>query len=58
MAAQLTMNREGIRRLAAETLGLATSPYRYGGAVIHGFVLYVRDVRMMVGSCALRVCSL
>ncbi len=26
-AAQLTMNREGIRRLAAETLGLATSPY-------------------------------
>lgn len=28
-AAQLTMNREGIRRLAAETLGLATSPYRF-----------------------------
>ncbi len=26
-AAQLTMNREGIRRLAAETLGLATSPF-------------------------------
>lgn len=26
-AAQLTMDREGIRRLAAETLGLATSPY-------------------------------
>ena len=26
-AAQLTMNREGIRRLAAETLGLPTSPY-------------------------------
>lgn len=26
-AAQLTMNREGIRRLAAETLGLKTSPY-------------------------------
>ena len=26
-AAQLTMNREGIRRLAAEELGLATSPY-------------------------------
>jgi phosphoribosylglycinamide formyltransferase 2 len=25
----LTMNREGIRRLAAETLGLATSPYRF-----------------------------
>jgi phosphoribosylglycinamide formyltransferase 2 len=28
-AAQLTMNREGIRRLAAEELGLATSPYRF-----------------------------
>lgn len=28
-ATQLTMNREGIRRLAAETLGLATSPYRF-----------------------------
>ncbi|QZO12770.1 formate-dependent phosphoribosylglycinamide formyltransferase [Pseudoalteromonas piscicida] len=28
-AAQLTMNREGIRRLAAETLGLATSPYQF-----------------------------
>ena len=26
-AARLTMNREGIRRLAAETLGLPTSPY-------------------------------
>ena len=28
-AAHLTMNREGIRRLAAETLGLPTSPYRF-----------------------------
>jgi len=28
-ATQLTMNREGIRRLAAETLELATSPYRF-----------------------------
>lgn len=28
-AAQLTMNREGIRRLAAETLQLPTSPYRF-----------------------------
>lgn len=28
-AAHLTMNREGIRRLAAEDLGLATSPYRF-----------------------------
>ena len=28
-AAQLTMNREGIRRLAAETLDIKTSPYRF-----------------------------
>ncbi|MDF2374732.1 MAG: formate-dependent phosphoribosylglycinamide formyltransferase [Verrucomicrobiales bacterium] len=28
-ATQLTMNREGIRRLAAEDLGLRTSPYRF-----------------------------
>jgi phosphoribosylglycinamide formyltransferase 2 len=28
-ATQLTMNREGIRRLAAEELGLQTSPYRF-----------------------------
>ncbi|MBP7617412.1 MAG: formate-dependent phosphoribosylglycinamide formyltransferase, partial [Geothrix sp.] len=28
-AANLTMNREGIRRFAAEELGLATSPYRF-----------------------------
>ncbi len=28
-AVNLTMNREGIRRLAAETLGLKTSPYRF-----------------------------
>ena len=28
-AANLTMNREGIRRFAAEELGLPTSPYRF-----------------------------
>ena len=28
-AARLTMNREGIRRLAAEELGIRTSPYRF-----------------------------
>jgi phosphoribosylglycinamide formyltransferase 2 len=28
-AARLTMDREGIRRLAAETLGLPTSPYKF-----------------------------
>jgi len=30
-AARLTMDREGIRRLAAEDLGLPTSPYRFAG---------------------------
>ena len=30
-ATRLTMNREGIRRLAAETLKLLTSPYRFAG---------------------------
>lgn len=32
-AAWLTMNREGIRRLAAEELGLPTSAYRFAGTV-------------------------
>jgi phosphoribosylglycinamide formyltransferase 2 len=32
-AARLTMDREGIRRLAAETLGLPTSPYRFVDSV-------------------------
>jgi phosphoribosylglycinamide formyltransferase 2 len=32
-AAQLTMNREGIRRLAAEELRLATSPYRFADSL-------------------------
>jgi phosphoribosylglycinamide formyltransferase 2 len=32
-AAKLTMNREGIRRLAAEELGLATSPYKFAGSL-------------------------
>lgn len=32
-AARLTMNREGIRRLAAEELGLPTSPYRFAATV-------------------------
>lgn len=31
-AVQLTMNREGIRRLAAETLGLPTSPYAFANS--------------------------
>jgi phosphoribosylglycinamide formyltransferase 2 len=32
-ATWLTMNREGIRRLAAETLGLLTSPYRFADSL-------------------------
>jgi phosphoribosylglycinamide formyltransferase 2 len=32
-AARLTMNREGIRRLAAETLGLPTSPYQFADSL-------------------------
>ncbi|MGA9666864.1 MAG: formate-dependent phosphoribosylglycinamide formyltransferase [Gallionella sp.] len=32
-AARLTMNREGIRRLAAETLSLPTSPYRFADSL-------------------------
>ncbi len=32
-ATQLTMNREGIRRLAAETLGLPTSPYKFASSL-------------------------
>jgi len=33
-AARLTMNREGIRRLAAETLGLPTSPYHFADSLV------------------------
>ena len=33
-ATQLTMNREGIRRLAAEELELTTSPYRFAGTLM------------------------
>jgi len=32
-AVRLTMNREGIRRLASETLGLPTSPYRFADSL-------------------------
>ncbi len=42
-AARLTMNREGIRRLAAEELGLTTSPYRFAGTR-EEYVAAVRDV--------------
>ncbi|MCX7587409.1 formate-dependent phosphoribosylglycinamide formyltransferase [Phenylobacterium sp. 58.2.17] len=57
-AAQLTMNREGIRRLAAETLSLATSPYAFasseaelaeGAAKVAGFPCFVKPVMSSSG---------
>jgi phosphoribosylglycinamide formyltransferase 2 len=42
-AASLTMNREGIRRLAAEELGLSTSPYRFA-ADREEFLLAVDEI--------------
>ena len=42
-ATQLTMNREGIRRLAAETLSLPTSAYRFAGSE-EDFVQAVREI--------------
>jgi len=56
-AARLTMHREGIRRLAAEELGLATSPYRFAddyatfaaGAREVGFPCVVKPVMSSSG---------
>ncbi|MBT1074767.1 formate-dependent phosphoribosylglycinamide formyltransferase [Geobacter grbiciae] len=42
-AANLTMNREGIRRLAAEELGLPTAAYRFA-ASIESFRAAVKDI--------------
>lgn len=42
-AAWLTMNREGIRRLAAEELGLTTSPYRFA-STFEEFEAAVREI--------------
>ena len=39
-ATWLTMNREGIRRLAAEELGLPTSPYRFAETIYRGCQSY------------------
>jgi phosphoribosylglycinamide formyltransferase 2 len=55
-AAQLTMNREGIRRLAAETLGLPTSPYAFADslaelqAAIDGCIGYPCIVKPVMSS--------
>ena len=57
-AAQLTMNREGIRRLAAEELGLPTSPYAFASseaelaaaaAEVTGFPCFVKPVMSSSG---------
>ncbi|MFP1725075.1 formate-dependent phosphoribosylglycinamide formyltransferase [Lonsdalea quercina] len=42
-ATRLTMNREGIRRLASETLGVPTSPYRFANSE-EGFREAVQDI--------------
>ncbi len=42
-AAKLTMNREGIRRLASEELGLETSPYRFA-ETYQEYLDAIRDV--------------
>jgi phosphoribosylglycinamide formyltransferase 2 len=55
-AAKLTMNREGIRRLAAEELGLATSPYKFADtldelqAAIDGGIGYPCIVKPVMSS--------
>jgi len=56
-AVQLTMNREGIRRLAAEELGLPTSPYAFAGSAEElaagaeavGFPCFVKPVMSSSG---------
>ena len=56
-AVQLTMNRQGIRRLAAETLGLPTSPYAFAdsfesfvAAIEHiGFPCFIKPVMSSSG---------
>lgn len=42
-ATQLTMNREGIRRLAAEELGLSTSPYKFASTK-EEYLAAIKDV--------------
>jgi phosphoribosylglycinamide formyltransferase 2 len=42
-ATKLTMNREGIRKLAAEQLKLSTSPYKFAGTK-EEFILAVRSI--------------
>lgn len=44
-AARLTMNREGVRRLAAETLGIKTSPYQFAKTKLE-FETAIADIGM------------
>ncbi len=46
-AAFLTMNREGIRRLAAEELGLTTSPYRFA-SIYEEFTKAIEEIGLPV----------
>ncbi len=46
-ATQLTMDREGIRRLAAEELGLPTSPFRFVDD-LHGYRAAVKELGLPV----------
>ena len=62
-AANLTMNREGIRRLAAETLGLPTSPYVFANNLTEmtaaatqlGFPVIIKPVMSSSGKGQSRV---
>jgi len=64
-AAQLTMNREGIRRLAAETLKLPTSPYQFADSLDEmraaieqiGYPCFVKPVMSSSGKGQSRVDS-
>jgi phosphoribosylglycinamide formyltransferase 2 len=56
-AVNLTMNREGIRRLASEELGIATSPYRFATSLVEleeaasqiGFPVVIKPVQSSSG---------
>jgi phosphoribosylglycinamide formyltransferase 2 len=55
-ATQLTMNREGIRRLAAETLKLPTSPYRFAGSLeeLHAAIAGDRSTKGIGYPCIIK----
>ena len=66
-AARLTMDREGIRRLAAETLGLPTSPYQFCDSLAElqaaidagiGYPCIVKPVMSSSGKGQSKICLL